>query len=211
MDALDLLSFLNVIFVIVLIAVWWGYDAAHLPPDADQEHLPSLAMPGMLFGGVPPVPSSTVPDALDQVLIRIASAGGYAAVPDFIKGAKQAYELIVPAVARGDLASIGNLLSDEVARDFRAYVDARDQRGETEMLTFIGFSGADVIAASFDDVASLDVRFAADIVSVTRDRDSQIIEGSPDRVIRVAEIWTFERDLKTPKSRWLLAATDGDE
>lgn len=212
MDALDLLNFLNVIFVIVLIAVWWGlYDAAHPPPDADQEQFPSLAMSGMLFSGVPPLPASTVPEVLDHVLIRIASAGGYAAVPDFIKGAKQAYELIVPAVAHGDLASVGNLLSDAVARDFRAYVDARHRRGETETLTFIGFGGADVIAASFDDVASLDVRFAADIVSVTRDRDGRIIGGSPDRVIRVAEIWTFERDLKTPKSRWLLAATDADE
>lgn len=212
MDALDLLSFLNVIFVIVLLAVWWGfYDAARPPPDADQEQFPSLAMAGMLFGGVPPVPASTVPEALDHVLIRIASAGGYAGVPDFIKGAKQAYELIVPAVARGDLASVGNLLSDEVARDFQVYVDARDQRGETETLTFIGLSGADVIAASFGGVASLDVRFAADIVSVTRDRDGQVIEGSPDRVIRVAEVWTFERDLKAPKSRWLLAATDADE
>ena len=55
------------------------------------------------------------------------------------------------------------------------------------------------------------MRFSADIVSVTRDRDGRIIEGSPDRVIRVAEIWTFERDLKMPKSRWLLAATDADE
>lgn len=212
MDALGLLNFLNVIFVIVLLAVWWGfYDAAHPPPDADRERFPTFAMAGMLFGGVPPVPASTVPEALDHVLIRIASAGGYAGVPDFINGAKQAYELIVPAVARGDLASVGNLLSDEVARDFQAYVDARDQRGETETLTFIGFSGADVIAASFDGVASLDVRFAADIVSVIRDRDGQVIEGRPDRVIPVAEVWTFERDLKTPKSRWLLAATDADE
>lgn len=57
MDALDLLNFLNVIFVIVLIAVWWGlYDAAHPPPDADQEQFPSLAMSGMLFSGVPPPP-----------------------------------------------------------------------------------------------------------------------------------------------------------
>ena len=113
--------------------------------------------------------------------------------------------------ARGDLAGVGNLLTDQVAHDFQAFADGRRQRGETEALLFIGFSGADVIAASFDDVASLDVRFSADIVSVTRDRDGRIIEGSPDRVIRVAEIWTFERDLKTPKSRWLLAATDADE
>lgn len=212
MNALDLLSLLNVIFVIVVIAAWWGfYDATHPPPDADQKQFSSLAMSGMLFGGVPPVPTSTVPEALDQILIRIASAGGYAAVPDFIEGAKQAYELIVPAVARGDLASVDYLLSNEVARDFRAYVDARQQRGETETLTFIGFSGADVVAATFDNAASLDVRFAADIVSVTRDRDGRIVAGSPDRVIRVAEIWTFERDLKAPKSRWRLVATDADE
>ena len=209
---MDVLALLNLVFIILLVALWWGlYDAAHPPSDREQDPFSSFAMSGILVGGVPLAPRGTVPEALDTVLGRIGRAGGYAAVPDFLAGARQAYELIVPAVARGDIDGVAYLLTDDVARDFRAFVEARRERGETETLTFIGFDGADVIGASFENLASLDVRFAAEIVSVTRDREGRIIEGSANRVIRVAEIWTFERDVKSPRSRWLLAATDADE
>jgi hypothetical protein len=34
---MDVLSLLNVVFVVVLIALWWGlYDAAHPPPEAEH-------------------------------------------------------------------------------------------------------------------------------------------------------------------------------
>ena len=212
MDTLDAFSLLNVVFVIVLLAAWWAfYDAAHRPPDAEQEASPMLAMSGMVFDATPLGSSATMPDGLDRVLNRIGAAGGFATVSEFVRGAKQAYELILPAVARGNPASVDYLLTEQVRRDFLTFADARRQRGETESLMFIGFNGVDVIAASFDDVASVDVRFSADIVSATRDRDGNVVQGSADRVVRVAEIWTFERDLKTPRSRWRLAATDADE
>jgi hypothetical protein len=208
---MDVLGFLNLVFIVVLVALWWGlYDAAHPPPEPEKDPFRSLAMSGIFVGGVPP-PELSVPDTLDTVLARIGGAGGYSGVSEFLKGARQAYELIVPAVARGNIDGIAYLLTEQVAQDFRDFATARRERGETEDLTFIGFDGADVIAASFDDVATLDVRFSAEIVSVTRDREGRVIQGRADRVVRVAEIWTFERDLKSRNPRWLLAATDADE
>ncbi len=207
---MDVLGLLNLVFIVILVALWWGlYDAANPPPEAEQDPFRSLAMSG-IFVGVP-TPDLTVPESLDTVLARIGRAGGYSAIPDFLKGARQAYELILPAVAHGNVDSVAYLLTDQVAQDFRAFAEARRERGETEALTFIGFDGADVIAASFDDVATLDVRFSAEIVSVTRDREGHVIQGRADRVVRVAEIWTFERDLHSRNPRWLLAATDADE
>ena len=212
MDTLDAFSLLNVVFVVVLLAAWWAfYDAAHRPRDAEQDASPMLAMSGMVFGATPLAPSATMLDGLDRVLNRIGGAGGFVTVSDFLRGAKQAYELILPAVAQGNPASVDYLLTEQVRQDFQTFADARRQRGETESLMVIGFSGVDVTAASFDDVASVDVRFSADIVSATRDREGNIIQGSADRVVRVAEIWTFERDLKSPRSRRRLAATDADE
>lgn len=209
---MDVFGLLSIVFAVVLSALWWGlYDAAHPPPEAEQDPFRSLAMSGMFVGGVPAMPVSTTPEGLDHVLARIGRAGGYGTVPEFIRGAQQAYELIVAAVARGDIASVAHLLTAPVAADFRTYVEARRQRGETETLTFIGFDAADVIAASFEDKASVDVRFSAEIVSVTRDRDGRIVEGRADHVVRVTEVWTFERDLRQRSPLWLLAATDADE
>ncbi len=212
MDVLNVLNLLNLVFIIFLVALWWGlYDAAHPPPETEQDPFQSLAMSGLLVGGAPFVPAGTPPTGLDHVLTRIGAAGGFATVPEFLEGARRAYELIVSSVAEGDLDGIAYLLTEPVARDFAAFIAARQRRGETETLTFIGFDAAEIIAASLEGVATLDVRFAAELVSVTRDRAGRIIEGQSDRVVHVAEIWTFERDLRRPSSHWLLAATDADE
>jgi predicted lipid-binding transport protein (Tim44 family) len=209
---MDLFGLLSFIFVVVLTILWWGlYDAANPPGDAERDPFSSLAMSGLFVGGIAPVPLGSPPSSLDTVLQRIGTACGYGKLDDFLEGARRAYELIVVAVARGDLDDVAHLLTDEVTKDFRAYIDARHERGETETLTFIGFHGADIVAASLEDVASVDVRFSAEIASVTRDREGGIVEGSANRIVRVAEIWTFERDMNSRKPLWRLAATEADE
>lgn len=209
---MDLLGILSFVFVVFLTILWWGlYDAANPPGDAERDPFSSLAMSGLFVGGIAPVPLGTPPPSLDTVLQRIRTAGGYGAVDDFLEGARRAYELIVVAVARGDLHGVAHLLTDEVSKDFQAYIDARRERGEAETLTFIGFQGADIVAASLGGVASVDVRFSAELASVTRDREGGLVEGSANRIVRVAEIWTFERDMTSRKPLWRLAATDADE
>ena len=210
---MDVFGLLSIVVAVVLSALWWSlYDTAHPPPEAEQDPFRSLAMSGMFVGGVPLLPAQPAgPETLDRVLARIGKAGGYGAPSEFLEGAQQAYEVIVTAVASGELDGVRHLLTDMVREDFEAFVTARRQRGETESLTLIGLNGADVIAASFEDVASIDVRLSADIVSVTCDRAGHVVEGRPDRVVRVADIWTFERDMTQRTPRWLLAATDADE
>lgn len=209
---MDVLGLLNVVLIVVLTALWWGlYDAAH-PPEGDSEDpIRSLAMSGMFPGVAALAGATSGPENLDHVLARIRTAGGYETIPIFLDGARQAYELIIDAVAKGKVDSISHLLTADVRRDFEAFIAARRQRGDVETLILISLIGADVVAATFEDVASIDVRFSAEIVSVTRDREGRIVDGHPERVARVSEIWTFERDTTVPRPCWLLAATYGDE
>jgi len=208
---LDALALINIVFIVVLAGLWWSfYDAAHQPPKEEADPLRSLAMPGVFLGLATAADEAPEREGLDQVLARIARGGGYEDVPAFLARVREAYEAVVVAFARGELAPVAHLLTPEVRDDFAGAIAAREARGETEELTFIGFDAVEVVAAELAQRASIDVRIGAELVSVTRDRAGVRLAGRPDRVVHVAEVWTFERDMRDRQAPWLLAATDAD-
>jgi predicted lipid-binding transport protein (Tim44 family) len=54
------------------------------------------------------------------------------------------------------------------------------------------------------------VRFISQLVSVTRDRSGNVIDGSPDKVSDVTDVWTFARDLASRDPNWKLIATEAE-
>ncbi|HRN85054.1 MAG TPA: TIM44-like domain-containing protein, partial [Hyphomicrobium sp.] len=60
-------------------------------------------------------------------------------------------------------------------------------------------------------VASVTVRFVSQLISATRDKAGEIIEGDDSRVKDVTDIWTFSRDISTKEARrnlnWKLVGT----
>jgi predicted lipid-binding transport protein (Tim44 family) len=46
---------------------------------------------------------------------------------------------------------------------------------------------------------------------VTRDRNGTPIEGSPDKVTEVTDVWTFARDVSSRDPNWKLVATEAEQ
>jgi predicted lipid-binding transport protein (Tim44 family) len=46
-------------------------------------------------------------------------------------------------------------------------------------------------------------------VSATRNRNENVIDGSPDSVTSVTDIWTFAREVSSRDPNWKLVATEG--
>ena len=59
--------------------------------------------------------------------------------------------------------------------------------------------------------AQVTVRFVSQLVSVTRDRDCNVIDGSPEKVTDVTDVWTFARDLSSRDPNWKLVATEAGQ
>jgi predicted lipid-binding transport protein (Tim44 family) len=51
------------------------------------------------------------------------------------------------------------------------------------------------------------VRFAAQLITSTHDRDGNLIEGSPEKVVEINDVWTFVRDVGSRDPNWRLVAT----
>jgi predicted lipid-binding transport protein (Tim44 family) len=129
----------------------------------------------------------------------------------FLAGARQAYEMIVTAYAQGDRRSLKNLLSKEVYDGFEAAIRDRETKGEKAESRFVSIDKADLIGADVKGkTAQVTVRFVSQLVSVTRDRDGNVIDGSPDKVSDVTDVWTFARDLASRDPNWKLVATEAE-
>jgi predicted lipid-binding transport protein (Tim44 family) len=146
------------------------------------------------------------------------SLGGLAAVrakdptfeiAHFLAGAKGAYEMIVKAFAAGDRPTLRNLLAPSVMASFDTAIAARDAEGRTESVEFLHPPRADLEKAEMaggGDLARLTVRFLAEFRNRSKGPEGEAVD---DR--RTAELWTFERNLKSRDPNWILIHVDAAE
>ncbi len=129
--------------------------------------------------------------------------------PDsFLSGARTAYEMIVGAFAAGDQSTLRRLLAPEVLANFEKAIRDRVAAEQTMTTTLVSIDAASVVEARLaGTVASVAVRFAAKLASVTRDKAGVAVEGSPNDVADHLDVWTFTRDVAAGDPNWLLGAT----
>jgi len=130
----------------------------------------------------------------------------------FITGARAAYEMIVTAFAEGDRRQLRSLLSREVYDGFDAAITEREGRGETAETRFVSIDGSTITAAELRArTAQITIRFVSKLVSATRDRSGNVIEGNADKVTDVTDVWTFARDVSSRDPNWKVVATEAGQ
>jgi predicted lipid-binding transport protein (Tim44 family) len=128
---------------------------------------------------------------------------------DFLEGANMAYEMIVTAFANGDRRTLRPLLADEVFEGFDAAIASRDERGEKVSSTLIGIDKAKIVDAAVKGPnEQVTVRFQSQLITATYDADATLIEGDPNKVMDVVDVWTFARDIHSDDPNWKLVATE---
>ncbi len=126
----------------------------------------------------------------------------------FMEGAKAAYEMIVTAFAQGDRQTLKNLLEKDVYEGFERAIKEREAAGHKVDFTFVGLPKVEISEAELDKRnANVTIRFHAEVVSATRDKDGNLIEGNADQVTGIADEWTFARSPKSRDPNWKLVAT----
>jgi predicted lipid-binding transport protein (Tim44 family) len=129
----------------------------------------------------------------------------------FTGGARAAFTAIVEAFAKGDISALRALLDGPTFSSFEAAIRGRVERKEKAETTLIGFEASDVAAAELQGTnASVTVRFVSEQINVLRNADGQIIDGNPNEVQKVIDLWTFRRDTKSSDPNWLLVKTESE-
>jgi predicted lipid-binding transport protein (Tim44 family) len=142
-------------------------------------------------------------------LKAIADADPAFSPKTFLEGAKAAYEMIVTAFAQGDRATLKNLLEKDVYDGFERAIKDREATGNKVDFTFVGLPKVEISEAELDKRnANVTIRFDAEVVQATRDKDGNLIEGNADQVQTISDEWTFARSPKSRDPNWKLVATN---
>jgi predicted lipid-binding transport protein (Tim44 family) len=171
-------------------------DQAPLAPAADVA--PTDRWKGIAEAGTP------LAQGLDAIVTNDSSFDPR----HFLSGARSAYEMIVLAFANGDRRALKDLLSGEVYESFDAVIKDREKHEQKTETRFVSIDKAELVGAEArDKAAQLTVRFVSQMISVTRDKTGTIVDGTPDKVADITDVWTFARDTSSRDPNWKLVGT----
>ena len=149
-------------------------------------------------------PATPLAQGLDTIAAQDASFDPR----HFLSGAKSAYEMIVLAFANGDRRALKDLLSAEVYDSFDSVIKDREKHEQKTETRFVSIDKAELVnAEARDRAAQLTVRFVSQMISVTRDKTGTIVDGNPDKVADITDVWTFARDTTSRDPNWKLVGT----
>lgn len=130
-------------------------------------------------------------------------------VAQFLEGSKAAYRMILEAFWKGDEETLAWLVEDDVRAGFSQAIADRNAAGHVLENRLVAIERAAIVEAGVENkTARISVRFDADIASVTRDKDGNVIAGSLTDAVEAHDIWTFARNLRSDDPNWKLVETD---
>ncbi len=128
----------------------------------------------------------------------------------FLQGGARAYEMILTAFARGDLADVRAFLGADVLASFEAAIAARQADGQRLVTRVVRLERPILDDARVDNNhVQLDVSFRAELISLTCPLEMVVDEDDLPDAATVNDVWTFERPLKAADPSWQLVATQG--
>ena len=127
---------------------------------------------------------------------------------NFLKGANIAYEQIIASFARGDKKSLKSLLGKGLFNDFSEVIDERKKKELKYETTFIGIKSSKILEfKKIENIYKVTVNFVSEIITCVKDKNNQLIEGNPDTIKTVNDVWKFSKNMWSQNPTWYLVET----
>ena len=187
-----------------------GFEKPPLPQPSSTTPRPDFEV---IEGG----PDRDIVDYVDEdspsaeALMQMKRIEPSFSVSDFVQGSRGAYEMIVMGFELGELNDIQAFIADDVFETFVDVVAAREDQGLKIEAEFVGVREVRVQNVDFDaetKEAQITMRFVAELTSVVRNAEGEVVEGDPSTIKRQKDTWVFARNMGSDDPNWLLVATD---
>ena len=128
---------------------------------------------------------------------------------DFTKGSKEAFSWIVEAFSKGDASKLEPLLSDPLFKSFKEAIEQRETDQLSLETNIVSIKSAQIHNVTLKgNQANIAVEYVSDQIKATRSKDDEVIEGDPDTIVTVTDLWTFSRDITSKNPNWVLVKTE---
>ncbi|HKX22982.1 MAG TPA: Tim44/TimA family putative adaptor protein [Rhizorhapis sp.] len=188
-----------------------GHEQQPAPQAEDRAPMPVLTPKRVEEMRPEPVrsPDGLIAPSAENGVRAIINADRRFDVNQFAEGAKSAYRMILEAFWKGDRDELAYLCDNEVYGSFVQAIEAREAEGHSLENRLIRIDRVQISDATISgSVASITLRFDADIAAVTRDKDGNVVAGSMTDAVPTHDVWTFSRDVKSSDPNWKLTETD---
>lgn len=129
----------------------------------------------------------------------------------FLKGAEIAYEQIITYFAKGDKKSLKTLLSGSMYEQFAEAIDERTNKQQISETTFIGFKNVKILEfKKIENIYKVSVNFVSEIITCVKDKNNKVIEGNPDTIKTVNDVWRFSKNMWSQDPTWYLVDTSNN-
>ena len=126
----------------------------------------------------------------------------------FLKGANVAYEQIITYFAKGDKKSLKALLSKNLFADFSEVIDDRKKKELKYETTFVGLKSSKILEfKKIENIYKVSVNFVSEIITCVKDKNNKIVEGNPDTIKTVHDVWKFSKNMWSQDPTWYLVET----
>jgi len=127
---------------------------------------------------------------------------------EFLKGAEVAYEQIIVSFAKGDKKFLKNLIEKNMFKRFSDVIDERKNKQHKYETTFIGLKSTKILEfKKIENIYKVTVNFVSEIITCVKDKNNQVIEGSPDTIKTVNDVWKFSKNMWSQDPTWYLVET----
>jgi len=130
---------------------------------------------------------------------------------NFLKGAEIAYEQIITSFSKGDKRALKKLLAKSMYNQFTEVIDERASKKIINETTFIGLKSSKVLEfKKIENIYKVTVNFVSEIITCVKDKDNKIIEGNPDEIKTVNDVWKFSKNMWSQDPTWYLVETSNN-
>ena len=127
---------------------------------------------------------------------------------NFLKGADIAYEQIIASFAKGDKKTLKGLLGKNLFADFSKVIDERKKNQINYETIFIGIKSSKILEfKKIENIYKVTVNFVSEIITCVKDKNNKVIEGNPDLIKTVNDVWKFSKNMWSQDPTWYLVET----
>jgi len=128
---------------------------------------------------------------------------------DFIAGSKDAFSWIVEAFSKGEISKLEPLLSEPLFEGFKQAIEQREAGQLSSETNIVSIKSAQIHNVTVkQDQVNITVEYVTDQIKSTRNAEGEIVDGDPDTIETVTDLWTFNRNIKSKNPNWTLVKTE---
>ena len=91
---------------------------------------------------------------------------------------------------------------------FSEVIDERKSKQLKSETTLIGFKSIKISEfKKIENIYKVTVNFVSEIITCVKDKNNKIIEGNPDEIKTVNDVWKFSKNMWSQDPTWYLVET----